>query len=247
MNKMLYKLAERHRDFGSMPFLTTTQPNEEVCIMANPSIPRKMNICKIAGCGRDSYRMGICGLHYSRYYQGVSLTARTIYDPNEIVLERDHARIFLYDKNGNKVAEAIIDLDDVQRVSQWKWHLHSKGYVESRGRKHHFFLHRFINNTPDGILTDHKNMNKLNNRKFNLRDATPSESQSNRGKQNNNSGSFKGVTKQNKSKYWQATVTYAGKMVCVGHFKTEIEAAIAYNEMAKRLHGDFANLNSIGD
>jgi len=53
---------------------------------------------------------------------------RTRFTPNEIFLSGDSALIALYDKLGNIKAYAIIDLEDVERCRQHKWH-EDDGYV----------------------------------------------------------------------------------------------------------------------
>jgi len=47
MNNMIHIHTEKHRVFGSVPFLTTTQPLEEVCIMADSLLPKVTKICKV--------------------------------------------------------------------------------------------------------------------------------------------------------------------------------------------------------
>ena len=42
---------------------------------------------------------------------------RTKFDPNEIILESDMAKIVLYNKNGDKIAEALIDTEDIGKIS----------------------------------------------------------------------------------------------------------------------------------
>jgi len=46
-------------------------------------------------------------------------------------------------------------------------------------------------------------------------------------------------------KYIRAKISVNGKNINLGYFKTEIDAAIAYNEAAIKYHGEFANLNKI--
>lgn len=62
---------------------------------------------------------------------------------------------------------AIIDKDDLDKVINTNW-CYSSGYAmsTSNGKRP---MHRVINNTPDGMCTDHINGDKLDNRKCNLR------------------------------------------------------------------------------
>lgn len=65
---------------------------------------------------------------------------------------------------------AIVDDDDYEFLSQWKWHW-TGGYAVrntagSNGRKQkRLHMHRIINKTPDGSQTDHINGDTLDNRK----------------------------------------------------------------------------------
>lgn len=44
---------------------------------------------------------------------------------------------------------------------------------------------------------------------------------------------------------WIAAIVIKGRDKCLGSFKNEIDAAMAYNKAAKQYHGEFANLNEI--
>lgn len=83
-----------------------------------------------------------------------------------------------------KGAVAIVDEEDYELVSQYKWHLNSMGYAVWRGKvdgkKKTIRMHRLINNTPDGKYTDHINRNRLDNRRSNLRTVTQKENMQNK-------------------------------------------------------------------
>lgn len=105
-------------------------------------------------------------------------------------------------------------------------------------------MHRLIMNTPDGMDTDHKNNNGLDNRRNNLRVCTIGQNKMNMSKKNYKGGAsskFKGVCLREKAKKrrWRSNVRF----VEIGSFETEIEAALAYDKRAKELYGDFAKLN----
>ena len=82
----------------------------------------------------------------------------------------DGAVVTGYDEQGNSF---IFDLEDLERVRQFYWSVTSRGYV--RCVKENMFLHRFILNTPDGYVVDHKNYVTTDNRKCNIWSCTQSD------------------------------------------------------------------------
>lgn len=90
---------------------------------------------------------------------------------------------------------------------------------------------------------DHIDRNSLNNRRNNLRLATPSQNNSNSGLRSNNTSGFKGVTWNRDHQRWMAYVNCDGKRRHLGYFYTALEAALAYDLAACELHGEFAVLN----
>lgn len=92
----------------------------------------------------------------------------------------------------------------------------------------------------DGILVDHKDGNRLNNQRYNLRRATVAQNCQNSKKRSKKSV-YKGV--RAKKKRWEARITCNGKAIRIGTYPTEIEAAYAYDKAALEYHGEFARLN----
>ncbi len=93
---------------------------------------------------------------------------------------------------------------------------------------------------------DHINGLTLDNRRANLRIATPSQNARNkrihRGKK---ASKYKGVylCPRLKKPKWTARIYIEGRHYTFNGFATETEAAIAYDEAAIRLFGEFARLN----
>lgn len=149
---------------------------------------------------------------------------------------------------------AIVDPDDYERLSKWKWCVDSRGYAvrsEKRsetGRKFRKIIrmHREIINAPDDLFVDHKNHKTLDNRKTNLRVCTPSQSRQNVRALINKSG-FKGVWWDNKRKRWVAYIKQRGITLSLGRFADKNDAARAYNQKAQELFGEFAYLNKVGN
>jgi hypothetical protein len=92
---------------------------------------------------------------------------------------------------------------------------------------------------PSGLL-DHIDANPLNNSISNLRLASPSENSCNARRRRNNKSGVKGVYFQDNR--WVAEIQKGGQRFRLGRFDTLEEAARAYTEAAKRLHGEFARV-----
>jgi len=138
---------------------------------------------------------------------------------------------------------AIVDYSDYGKVRDFKWHLATNGYaIRSRiidGKRVKIHMHRVINQTPEGMDTDHINCNKLDNRKANLRSATRSENKRNTKTQKNNKSGVKGVSWNKTAKKWQAEITLHQKSIYLGVFTTVQEAEVARNKATIDLHGAF--------
>lgn len=113
----------------------------------------------------------------------------------------------------------LYDKDDQHIIDKYIWHINDSGYAVWRGvidgKKSTIRLHRLINNTPKGKLTDHINHNRLDNRRKNLRTCTQSENMRNLSDQG------KGYWYQKQNNNWVVEVW--GKHI--GCFGTELEAA----------------------
>jgi hypothetical protein len=62
----------------------------------------------------------------------------------------------------------MIDAADYERVSQHKWHVTRHGdkfYACRKQNGKKCFMHRFLMDTPEGMVVDHINGNSLNNRR----------------------------------------------------------------------------------
>ncbi len=147
---------------------------------------------------------------------------------------------------------AIVDAEDFEKLNQYKWHCTYNGYacrsVYISGIKNkkqvYVFMHNTVCPAPAGKITDHVNRNKLDNRKANLRPATQKQNVWNRRiKKENRKTQYNGIMWRRDRKKWRVRLTINGRQRTFGHYDDEIEAAKAYDEMAKKYRGDFAVLN----
>jgi len=143
--------------------------------------------------------------------------------------------------------EAIIDAADVPLVEGFNWCAVCPGrkFYAARGKKvngkiKQILMHRVIMNTPNKMETDHINGDGLDNRRVNLRIATTSQNQMNRGAPATNTSGFKGVAWYERDKKWRAQITNNGSRWWLGDFDTPEAAHSAYVAASELLHGEFA-------
>lgn len=145
-----------------------------------------------------------------------------------------------------KQYEMLLDASEYEKLKHIHFGLSTSGYARCSthpvtGVTGLYYLHRLLLCTPE--IVDHINRNRLDNRLSNLRSVNAKESVSNTGKRRSgNTSRFKGVFK-NKNNRYSVQITHHGKVLSLGSFKDEIDAALAYDKKAFELNGDKAFLN----
>lgn len=113
-----------------------------------------------------------------------------------------------------------------------------------RGTRKRFFLHRLIMNPNPGFIVDHINHDGTDNRRINLRICSCADNLRNARKSRfPRTSIYKGVFKATLLKTWSAEIQCKDKKYRLGQFKSEVDAALAYDAAAIRLFGEFAYLN----
>jgi hypothetical protein len=149
---------------------------------------------------------------------------------------------------------ALIDDEDYERVSQYRWYAHNKKtdhtlYARSSMKIDGVFktalMHRFIMNLQDGERVDHRNRNGLDNQKSNLRRCTNQQNSHNSKfhKTEHNTSRYKGICFLRNRNAWSARIVVNYKSIYIGYYKDETDAARAYDAKARELFGEFAFLN----
>lgn len=144
----------------------------------------------------------------------------------------------------------LIDDVDYPLVSQYRWYRRNDGrttyaiaHSQNEGKRKTVSMHRLLMG-ESALAVDHVNHDGLDNRRSNLRWATPK--QNCRNSRPHQGRRFKGVGYmhgRNLSKPWKAQIRINGNQEFLGYFETEEEAARAHDNAAKRLCGEFAYLN----
>jgi hypothetical protein len=142
---------------------------------------------------------------------------------------------------------AIVDDADYEWLSQWKWHVNSNGYANrtehQSSKATTISMHRLITDAPKGMDVDHIDGNPLNNQRSNLRIATRTENQRNQRAVRGGSSQYKGVHIHRQTGKWEARIKVNRQGIYLGLHSSEIDAARAYDEAARKYFGEFAKTN----
>lgn len=150
---------------------------------------------------------------------------------------------------------ALVDDDMFEELNQYKWQAHRRNggtiYYAVRkspminGSKRQFiYMHREVVSAKKGEIVDHINRDGLHNYRENIRKCTHSNNMQNRRKQSNGFTGYTGVTHIPEYNVYSAHRRLNNKEYYNGcSHKTAEEAGRASDELAKRLHGEYAVLN----
>lgn len=146
---------------------------------------------------------------------------------------------------GNKVA--WVDDNELQRCNFFFWSQQKDGYVRGKVNGRTVLLHQFILHYPKCEI-DHRNGNRADCRKHNLRLSDPTTNQQNSSKRSVYAGKkpssqYKGVGWHQQARKWYAGIVVDSQRKHLGLFVEEIDAAKAYDKAAREYFGDFAKLN----
>ena len=149
---------------------------------------------------------------------------------------------------------AMVDDADFEWLNQWKWHasagqntMYASRRIKGDGANRAVVLmHRQILGLTDPkVLGEHADGNGLNNQRGNIRPCSRSQNMMNRGSVKGSRSRYKGVSWNKPLKKWDAGITANGRGRHIGCFDNEEDAARAYNQLAKSLHGEFAKYNDV--
>lgn len=154
-------------------------------------------------------------------------------------------------KKGNLPnAFVMVDDDDYDYLNQWNWSYCKRSvacYAVRMENKKLIYMHRQILQLSDSKThVDHKDFNGLNNQRSNLRAVSQNQNNSHISPRKNTSSKYLGVHFNKRALKWVAQIGKGGRCQHLGQFENEIDAALAYNNAARKVHGEFANLNVVG-
>lgn len=129
--------------------------------------------------------------------------------------------------------------------------VNESGYAYMKYKGETIFIHRLLLGLPirydsnTQLIGEHKDNNRLNNKLSNLRIKTKPENPKNCTKYKNTKNTYKGTSYHKHINKWGAYIQSNKKSFYCGVYKTEVDAAIAYNTASYFLHGDMANFNPV--
>ena len=141
----------------------------------------------------------------------------------------------LWTNNTNQ--EVYFDLDDAGKILQYTWVEDDKGYPHARVGNRIVRMHTLLGYH----WNDHKNRNKMDNRRENFRPCTYRTNDMNRSVQKNNTSGIIGVNFNKVSNSWMARISNeSGKRMYLGCY-SDMDAAIRARLSAEaKYYGEFA-------
>jgi hypothetical protein len=147
--------------------------------------------------------------------------------------------------------KAIVSDCDYGYLRQWKWYFFKSGrggYAKRTTKvpRQCVLMHKVIAERK-GIQgeVDHRNRNKLDNQRRNLRPATRGQNVTNSDLRSDNSTGYRRVYWAEWAGKYRAYITHRGKRIYLGYFQFKKDAARAYNKAALTYYGPFAYQNRV--
>jgi hypothetical protein len=143
---------------------------------------------------------------------------------------------------------ALVDDEDYEYLSQWKWFAHWSDYTQS------YYAHRMdgkfpnrkvvimareLMRTPKGMKCDHINHDTLDNQKENLRNVTDTQNNMNSRTYKNNKLGEKNICMLPDGRY-KLQIYKNNKRVVCKEFSDLVSAISERDEQLKKFHGEFA-------
>lgn len=208
------------------------------CDICNRPMKKKIKLGGYVLCSKHMHQ-----LH--KYGKFLDNNPRTIQDLNEYRIEGNIAIIDVYNVKNEKVAEFIIDREDLKRIKYLKWRIDSQNRIKTGNHtntKPTIELARMIMNCRDeDLVVDHINGNLLDNRKTNLRICIQSENVKNQRLNKDNTSEFTGVSYDKARLRWTAEIRNDDKRTHLKRWKRKSEAVYARYVAEQILYKEFRN------
>ena len=98
---------------------------------------------------------------------------------NEYRFNGECVEVTYYNSKREAIGTFLVDEITVEKIRNIKWSIMSNGYIAGYPNGKAVLLHRFIMDCPDGLVVDHINHDRMDNRLCNLRICTQRENNAN--------------------------------------------------------------------
>ena len=213
--------------------------------------------CEVCGRvterGHKTWGYTLCSKHmhqYLKYKRFLDNNPRTQQDLNDYRIEGNIAIFDLYNHDMIKDAEFIIDADDVELVRPYKWRrttydtIVTGNCTKTNPTIHLYWLILGIAFNHDGLVVDHINCNRFDNRKCNLRITTQQMNVCNKSYMSKNTSGIIGVWFDKEKNKWCAEIRFKKIKTFIGYYEDYNEAAYARYIAELLLFGEFQNLQN---
>lgn len=188
---------------------------------------KKCEVCGDTGYNNKLSGMVLCLKHAIQYKRHGKFIKNTRFEKNDYTISDcgTYATISLYNRNGNKVGETLVDIEDLEKSIEYKLHLKKAdrqnenneelklNYAIAKINGKNMRLHQIITGKKN---IDHTNNNGLDNRKDNLRECTVSNNGMNKRKQSNNKSGVTGIYYNNQNSNWVSQIKINNKRISLG-------------------------------
>lgn len=138
----------------------------------------------------------------------------------------------------------FVDKEDYERIKSTCWVVNNKGYLSGIRDGKSVLLHRVITDCPNGMVVDHINHDKMDNRKLNLRIVTQHQNSLNHDVRCDNKSGNTGVNYVEASGKWLSRITIDSEIINLGTFDS-YEDAVKIRKIAEdKYFGEFSYDNS---
>ena len=165
--------------------------------------------------------------------------------PNAAEHLSDGTTVLTLERRDGTTLRCYIDTIEYPLLKQFRWFSvkdERTFYAATlRDKEKQILMHQLLL----GKGADHRDHNGLNNRRSNLRVATTEQNGGNRQKdkrRNGTSSLYRGVSFRSGRKF-EASIRVNQKLIYLGNFESEVEAALAYDKAAREHFAEYAALN----
>lgn len=142
---------------------------------------------------------------------------------NRVFYLKNYCKIELTNRKKEIIGYALVDRNDCENIKNIRWCV-SKGYAYN---DYHSKMHIKLLGQKKGLVVDHINRNKLDNRRNNLRHITNRDNVINSGMFSHNTSGVKGVCWDKTRNKWFAKIKYYGTTINLGRFNNIKDASRA--------------------